>query len=344
MSEKNRRIVFPEQDRVELEEVDLTPCQSDQFRVRHELTAISTGSELAHLHGPEWRKAGEAGIYPNYPHYPGYCGVGEVVEVGSGCAGIVSVGDLVATSAPHQQYTLCWTARGAAYRGLWWEVEQPAFLSDAVWTNLGATVINAVSRGGIDMHTLPVVLGLGVVGQLLLRALDFCSTRRQLGLDHNEARVRAAGSDRAGEPRARLWHGDTTELLTFLEWRAIDAIFECTGRAAAYTEAFELAAPGGTVVSVGSPRIPGEVDLLPLHQKGLTLVGACSRTEPRPGQRGCRLHNGTLFLDMCWQGLDALSMVTHHVPWREAAGAWDIAARRTAPDAIGVLIDWSEDR
>lgn len=336
----NRSIVFTGPGQVEMQEAPLHGLADTSFRVRNLYTAISSGSELALLSGEEWTD--EYGrIKPCYPLTPGYCAVGEVVEVGPGCyapglEGLLEVGDLVAHNGSHKEYTSC--GQGVEGFRKWWPVPEEVDPEVAVWTNLAATVLNGIRKADLCPGENAAVIGLGVLGQLTVRLLVACWDGGVVGIDHHDCRALAIGG-------GKIVEGEKARgALRAFEAATYRTVYVCTGTVGACTEAFDLCAPGGTVVSLGTPHRPGQISLLKLHQKGLTLVGACSRTEPADSRYGwTRIANGDLFLEMAArEGPAWLERVnTHVIPATAApAEAWATAARHD--EAIGVLINWRE--
>lgn len=341
MSEKNLQLMFTGPGQVEMVEAPLHGLADTSFRVRNLYTAISAGSELALLAGEEWTD--EWGhIKPVYPLTPGYCAVGEVVEIGPNCYApgvgdtLLSRGDLVAHNGPHEKYATC--GQGVEGYRSWWPVPYEVDVEVAVWTNLAATVLNGIRRAVLGPGENAAVIGLGVLGQLTVRLLLASWDGGVVGIDHHDCRALAIGG-------GKIVEGEEADgVRRAFETAMYRTVWVCTGTVTAYTQAFDLCAPGGTVVSLGTPRQPGEIDLLKLHQKGLTLIGACSRTEPRASRYGwTRIANGELFLELAArEGPAWLERVnTHVIPATAApAEAWATAARHD--EAIGVLIVWGE--
>lgn len=139
-------------------------------------------------------------------------------------------------------------------------VEVPAHVEPdvAAFAEPVAVAVRAIAKAGDLRGTAVVVVGAGVVGNLIVQvaraagalvvAQDPSSGRRALALD---AGASVAAADREGTARAVLGmhHG-----------RLADVVFECAGRDESFADSVALTRSGGTVVLVGlsasGPALP----------------------------------------------------------------------------------------
>ncbi|MFO7945279.1 MAG: hypothetical protein R6V19_00475, partial [Armatimonadota bacterium] len=112
-----------------------------------------------------------------------------------------------------------------------------------------------------------------------------------------------------------------------------------------FNTAFDVARRFGTVIALGSPRWPAEVDMMMLHLKALNCLGAIVSSHPSPENKRNRWHryaNGGLFLKLAAEGKMSLDeLITHRFPYDEPKEAYETAIGEREP-ALGVLFDWPE--
>lgn len=136
---------------------------------------------------------------------------------------------------------------------------------------LGASV-----RAGLTLGRSAAVLGLGVIGQFALRALQAAGAFPVVGIDAVAMRREAAtkaGADFVLDPTA----GDVkVQLDACVGRRGVEVVADATGVPDAIPTAMSLACDGGQVVVVGSPRGKArEVNFYDdLHRRYIEVTGA----------------------------------------------------------------------
>ena len=260
-----RAVRFPRPGEVVVEDVEVAAPEAGQLRCRALASLVSTGTELACLRG-EFDERTFWAEWVRYPFSPGYSMVSRVEEVGAGVTGI-RPGDRVFSFTPHASEFVLDAAEATPL---------PAAVSDeqAVWSSLAVTTQWAVRRSGLVFGEVAVVVGLGLLGQLLVRYLRIAGARRIVAVDPDAARLELA---RAGGADQVLSMG-ADEAVAHLAGTA-DAVFEVTGHPAVLAPASELVRPLGRLVLVGDAPRPSLQTLGPrIVADGISVIGVHAGT------------------------------------------------------------------
>jgi 2-desacetyl-2-hydroxyethyl bacteriochlorophyllide A dehydrogenase len=272
------QVVITSPFQVDVRETALSEPAEGEVRLRTSVTGISAGTELLAYRGQlPTVSPGDAAIDPHagsgdYPMQTGYCSVGFVDAVGSG-VNPEWQGKRVFAFQPHQTYSI---ARPDALVAL------PDEIGDELATfipNL-ETAIGLVMDGAPMLGERVVVLGQGVVGQLVTRLLaryplaylvtaDVLPARREWSLVSGAAR----SVDPSSQPdRDRL----LSELTSGGSNPGADLVFELSGNPAALNDAIQLAGFGGRIVAgswFGSK--PTQLDLGGrFHRNRISLISS----------------------------------------------------------------------
>lgn len=304
--------------RWETEDVSLLTLGEHQVFVETEVSALSTGTDLANYEG----RSREVPGAPDYPRWVGYNNVGVVRHRGPAVTGL-QPGDRVFSPKPHQS--------GYVADDTDLLVLVPASVSSEVaslgyLTNLGMSALRQVryARG-----ERVCVVGLGIIGLCTVAlakamgaqvtAVANAEARRDLAL-----RVGASAAFLPGEAP----HGTADiVVLTANTW-------------AAYRESVDLCAFEGRIAVLGFPGraqpVPAfnPIDMQWLYGKQLSIVGAghCPPALRAPQITEIFEHAraGRLPLD---------HLITHRVPWRELPSAYELALTHSK-EMVGVVFDW----
>jgi 2-desacetyl-2-hydroxyethyl bacteriochlorophyllide A dehydrogenase len=292
--------------------------------VRAEMTAISSGTEIANYLG----RTVQRGPDSTEPYHPGYSFAGTVLAAGEDSR--FRAGERICGPLPHASHAVEARPERLARMTV---VPPRVEAADAALTQLGCIVLNAVRMARIELGDRVAVVGAGLVGLLACRFARLAGGRRLTAVEPIPARrelARGYGKARAFDPRAP----DAPD--------GFDVVFEASGAAAGLPAALRLARTGGRVVLLGSTRglVDGFDAYGDVHVKGLTILGAHVSTTPVTG-RWTEAANRELILRLLGDDeLDVAPLITDRVP---PSGAPD-AFRRLAEapsDHLGVLIDWT---
>jgi 2-desacetyl-2-hydroxyethyl bacteriochlorophyllide A dehydrogenase len=344
-------VQFTAPHRVDVVEQPPSPLPPGHVRVRTRYSGISTGTELTVYRGSNpylarrWDPYGRLFL----PHdgtltYPvvgiGYSEVGTIVELAD---------DVPETpNAP---------GLGAWVWGMWGHRSEAVLpvatlngrvLADgldplaATFARVGAVALNAVLAADIHLTETVAIFGQGVIGLLTTRlaalsgadvtAVDLVP-RRLKQAEQYGARIllNAATTDCAAELRRLTGN------------RGVDVAIEMSGSHRALHEAIRSVAVNGRTVAAGFYQ--GDAVGLRLgdefHHNRVQLVSS-QIGGPPPGLAGRwdhdRLHRA--FLELVGAGrVDPLGLVSHVVPVRDAAGAYELLDER--PDeALQIVLEF----
>ncbi len=225
-----------------------------EVTVEVEASAISPGTERS-----QWLRLPHA--RPALPHRPGFSGAGTVVRAPDGPH---AVGDRVALlRTPHASLATV-PAR--------WAIPVPEGVDCAAASLTYLAVIAAwgVERCGNPTGRHIVVIGAGTIGALAQRLAT--SAGADVTVVARTDRTREAAL--AGGARSFVAVDDQADVET-LGLGPPDSVIEATGTSAGLRLAVEVAAPGTTVVQLGTPRGPtAAVPFAAIQHKRLTVRGA----------------------------------------------------------------------
>ena len=333
----DHRVVFTAPGVVELEEGSAPAPGPGQVLLETQRSLISTGTELALLHGPPWTNPGGRTM-PNYPTSAGYSNAGRVVAVGEGVT-TLAVGDRVASGARHAAYPLVREAD-------WW-VRIPDGVSDeaATFCTLGTTVLNGCRIGEPQLGEDAVVIGMGLLGQLLSQYLRIAGCERVIGIDLADSRLEVARRVGAVTHPLNASREDVSAaVLELTEGRGADVVYEATGLTKTFDLAIGLARFYGRVVALGSPRWPATVDMMQVHMKAIRLLGAIVSSHPPEDDRRnrwSRRANGQQVMRWLADGrLNVAPLITDRVPADDAVRAFGFLSEEREKH-VGVILEWT---
>lgn len=332
---RGRSLVFPEPERVLIEERDVDPPDADEVLVETERTLVSTGTELTILSG-EFPPGSNWADY-EYPFRPGYNNIGRVLETGS-VVSEISVGDRVATYGPHQEYV---TAGADQCRPI------PDDVSDdeAAFFTIAEIVMNGIRRGRLDWGETTAIYGLGLLGQLTVRLSAVAGARPVVGIDLADSRVEYL-PDRPGVHGVDATESDPETVVREVSGddSLADVVFELTGNPDAIPGEFDVLRDQGRFVVLSSPRGPTTFDF---HQRcnapSYEIIGAHNKSHPDRAtrQQPWTQHNHCdLFFQYLAEGsLTVDSLVSDRVDYSDAPDLYEtLLEDRTT--AMGVLLEW----
>ncbi|MEK0314604.1 zinc-dependent alcohol dehydrogenase [Cohnella sp. 56] len=247
-----------------VEDVDSALLKPNEVRAQSILSAVSHGSEMNVYRGiapffrrkqdPEFRLFEDAGEEETWQYpirscdpgvwYMGYSNVGRVIEVGQEVTSI-QVGDIIYAHAPHQSHIIK-PADEVVKLPDQIKPEQAIF-----FTNL-MTTYNGILDSSIKLGDTVVVMGLGVLGQMLAQMAKLSGAFQVIGVDLFERRLKTAkanGADYVFNPQTTADIAKEVRKLT--NGKGADLVIEATGNQKSLKEAIRIAAPDTTITALG---------------------------------------------------------------------------------------------
>jgi 2-desacetyl-2-hydroxyethyl bacteriochlorophyllide A dehydrogenase len=295
---------------------------ADEVRIETNRTLISTGSELAMLTGNH-----QPDNLPTdgFPMDPGYSNVGTVVEVGENVDDDL-LGERVGSPTIHAKYV---TAKASEIV----PVPEPISSVSATFYQIAAIAMNAVRRGEVDWGEAVAIRGLGLVGQLALRASLVAGATPVYALDLNRGRIDATPDHERLEP-VLVGAEDPGE-------RFADVVVDATGNPETLGGGVSLIREDGRFVVVGCPRRTVEFDFYrSCIVPSAHIIGAYHI--PAGGQdRWDRRAYADLFFEYVRTGdVEVESLVTSEPDAADATAVFDALLDEPTSE-LGVVFDWA---
>jgi 2-desacetyl-2-hydroxyethyl bacteriochlorophyllide A dehydrogenase len=337
MSIAGQRIVFHGPDDVMVEAVQIAQPGEHEVVVQTTHSLVSAGTELTNLQG-------ELSVFRGYPVYPGYSNVGVVAATGSGVSAPV-VGQRIVSLAQHaSHFTLNLDPSRPGGPAYWQPVPDAVASVEATFTVLGSVALHGVRKAALQIGEAVVVVGAGVVGQLISQFAYWSGCHPIIVLDFYEERLERAlegGADYAINPA-------TTDASAFVrevtEGRGADVVFEATRSSQTLPLMMKVAGQGGRLMVVGS--LPGNVEVDPFSEmqlKELHIIGVFQPAAPTQGHAyfpWTQQRNRKVFLELLAQGkMKVNHLISHRLPYTAAPDAYAMI-RRGGSDWLGVVFEW----
>ena len=315
---KSLSIVFPGPGQVEVRRERLARPRRGEALLEARCSLVSTGTERTCLErdfdpGTHWD------AWVQYPFRPGYSFVG-----------VTETGARVCAHAPHAQ-------RAVLPEDLLIPVPDGVSDEDASWFALASIAQIGIAAADVSPGDSVVVLGTGVLGQLVAQLA------RVAGADRGDrGRGGRAPARRRPRPR-RLPRGRRQcgrrreEVLAWTNGEGAAIVFDVTGSEPVFADALKLARRHGTVVLLGDAGRPAQQHLAPeLLLNGLKVVGAHFEHADSEGRR----QMAARFFEALQLGVVVGDLVTQRVRPQEAPALYASLAEEDR-GRIGVLFDWS---
>src|SRR5262245_9615853 len=139
---------------------------------------VSAGTELAIFTGIHQGLTNPNVAWPKYPQPMGYMAVARVAAVGPGVEGW-RVGDRTLTSTGHASHALV----AADPPGRCWPLPAEIPAERAVFARMAKTAITALVRAEVTLGQAVAVVGLGIIGQVVLRLFEAAGSYPVVGVD-----------------------------------------------------------------------------------------------------------------------------------------------------------------
>lgn len=309
-------IVCPAAGRLWAIEQDVPLPGRGEVLVRVAASVVSPGTERAFfLRLPN--------AVPAYPYFPGYSLAGDVVAAGRGSRH--RPGDRVALAAPHASLALAADSQV-------FPVPPQVSLEEAAFVQLGIIALQAAAKARIRPGEPVVILGLGLIGQLLLQC---CASVASAVTAVSRTPRRISDKVRAVVERVIVIERDGAEALDTVD---ASVAFDATGAPNGIPAALRCTGRGGRIVLTGSTRgVTERVDFGLMADKQVTIIGAHIHSLSLAERRSLA---DAFFAMLQDRRLDLAALITERVHPLEAE--WFYRRLAGGADAtVGAVLDWS---
>ena len=307
-----------------MEQVPIPELGPKEVLVRVHRSLISRGSEL-------WRRYVMPG--PVDPRSMGYSTAGVVEKVGTDVTWFAP-GDRVSCTAPHAEYAVG-DASAAAKRRLVHLPDDVPFV-DGTFQPLVTSSIGWTAAAGIQPQHTVVILGLGLVGNLVMQAATRFMSGQLCGIDMLPIRRRLAEERNMGTIIDGAARDPVESVLELTGGNGADIVIDCVGGRAgvkSFEQAQDMLVSGGLLQIIGLYHDgPLPLDAAKMQRKRL-IGGYLQETDVDAMARAA--------MEALSSGLvQAAPLVTHHFPGNQAKEAFDLLYEHPE-NAMGVILEWT---
>lgn len=329
-------IVFPAPGQIEVREEEVVAPGPGEVLCRASLSLVSIGTETTCLRGDF-----DPGTYwqelIRYPFHPGYSMAATVVAVGPAVTRH-QVGDRVTSMAPHAEY---WVLPESEV----FPVPDPVADEDAVWATLGRTTQLGVRRAALELGETAVVIGVGVLGQLVVQYLALGGARRVIAVDPSRPHLDLARANGATHAIAKPADQARDEVDRITGGAMADVVFDITGHGAVLAPSSLLLRKLGRLVLLGDSPTPSQQPLGPrIVGDSIAILGVHGLLYPSvatPFNQWTAAAMTALFFDYVQSGrMKVAPLITHRVSPLEAYAVYNRIARDA--NALGIVFDWAK--
>jgi threonine dehydrogenase-like Zn-dependent dehydrogenase len=312
-------IIFTGPERVEVRQERLPRPRRGDLVLEARCSLVSTGTERTCLTrdfapGTHWD------AWVTYPFQPGYSFVG-----------VTEAGARMCAPAPHAQRAIVEEQR---------LIPVPDGISDAdaSWFALASIAQIGIAAAGIAPGDSVVVLGAGVLGQLVAQLARTAGAGSVTVVARARPRLDVALAHGASHVVAADAAGAREEVLARIGGEGAAVVFDVTGSEPAFADALKLARRFGTVVLLGDPGHPEEQRLAPeLLLNGLRVVGAYFEHSDLAGRRRMAEE---FFAAVADGSVVVSDLITQRARPQDAPALYASLSEED-PARLGVLFDWS---
>jgi predicted dehydrogenase/threonine dehydrogenase-like Zn-dependent dehydrogenase len=278
----------------------------------------------------------------------GYSCAGRVLAVGDQVHDVEPGGMVACAGSPHAEVVY-------VPQNLFVPVPDGVSDVEASFVALGSIALHAVRQSQLTCGETVVVMGLGVVGQLV-EQLVRVSGARSIALDLVSRRVELARRMGAHMSLNPFTDDVVAGIYSFTEGLGADAVILCMGGDSAkpVQQALDLVRERGRLIVVGTPRM--EIPRGPFYRKEVELRIARSygpgRYDPQYEEEGQdypvgyvrwteRRNMAEFLMLVAEKRVDVTSLVTHRFPFDRAPQAYE-AALGDPETALGIVLTCEE--
>jgi bacteriochlorophyllide a dehydrogenase len=333
---KTHAVVFPEPNRVEIEAMETPDPGPDQVGIRTVFSGVSQGTE-------RWSLTGRYGHFDRdysayYPCSPGYQAAGVVDVVGSNVKDL-SVGDHVFAPGtrfldPNHKYAGPNTAAHSGYlvaaRADVTRLDPGVDLAEASLYHMAGVSRHGVRLTKVQPGELVVVIGLGMIGQMSAQAARRVGAR-VIAADLIPRRIELAAQHSAD----RVVDANTESLEDVVHQEAAngaDVVIDTTGDHRIFGRCLGLIHREGRIAMQGYYPDPIAIDFHPTHLQRPTVTFPCGWDDQFNGDLADDMANGRIAIG---------PLITHRIPFRDAASAYQLVVEHPE-QSLGMVLSWSE--
>lgn len=322
-------VVFVKPGVVDVRREHLRRPRTNDAIVTTSYSLVSTGTERTCL-TRDFSVGGHWANWVSYPFRPGYSVMGRVSHAGRRTEGF-GVGDRVVVHAPHTQHAL---APGTAMTRVPDEVRD----SDAAWFAIAAIAQLGVQRAQIAPGDTAVVLGAGILGQLIAQFARVAGAEVVV-VGRSRFRLGVAAAHGAGCVLDASATNPIDEVRALTKAKGADLVFDATGNPEVFAEALRMARRFGTVILVGDAARPERQHLVSeLLKNGLCVQGV----HFDHGSPSEHAELASRFFTLLAAGdIRVGDLTTHRFSPIDAPAAYDKVTSKD-DDFLGILFDWTE--
>lgn len=312
-----------------------------QILVETSKSLISTGTECICYNrwfepGTHWDR------WVTYPFSPGYSNAGVVRAVGADVRDF-KVGDRVAARKPHTRF---WLADGSVGDRSGLPIPEGVSDEAATWFGLGLITQNGVRAAGHVLGDDVLIVGCGVLGQLVTQYARLMGARTVVVVDTADMRLEAAKAHGATHCIAQPVESCAEAVAKATDGRMPSIVYDITGHASVLAKALPLVRDFGTLVVLGDTGTPsGQTLTGDVIRRGVRIVGAHDGHAPVETTRReswNRVNICRLFFDYVRRGdMRVDDLVTHRFSPLEAKQVYDQLTTDRS-QVLGVVFDWTQ--
>lgn len=336
---KSVNVIFNCANQIDVIHEDIPSINENQILCKSEISLISIGTEMRCLKGEidpgtnwsEWVK---------YPFKPGYSMTGAVIKVGANVEDF-HVGDKIVTQQPHCQYFIDYPGNPNLMK-----IPEGVTFEEAAWQPLGCITQLGVRRAEVKLGDTIVIIGLGMLGQLVLQYLKMSGTRKIIAIDLNDWRLELAKKYGANY----MFKGDVKDSMETIsritKGKMADTVFDITGLPQILSSATRLLRRLGKVILLGDNTMPSKQFMGPnVVSDSISILGihgSMSPSTPNEFNPWTWKEMAELFFELILDGrIKVKPMITDIFSPLEAEKVYTWLIK-DKPDTVGVIFDWSK--
>ncbi len=339
--EKNCKIVFTAQKKVELQECEMPEVGADDILLQTEVSQISTGTELTLLEGNvEPGSPWENDLV--YPLEPGYSNVGKIIAVGENVSKEL-IGKRMLTLETHKKY---YTVSSLEYQNMM--VPDSVKSEEAVFGVIAQITMGSVRISGLRPGDACVVYGAGLIGQLVARFAKAAGATKIFVTDVSDLRLDKVPKD----PCYMTINSKKENVAEIVKKNTVNGeganvVYETTSCQHLIMEEIACLAKRGKLIITSSPKGNSVVDLEYCNRMGISIIGAHNSavhtTCEVPGDPWTRRRDSDYFLELlAKQQTTVAEMITHTASYKDAVSLYEmLMADRT--QALAVNMMWGDE-